>query len=140
MLGKIYIYWQSKSEFLSLSSLKSMIFRLFKRIWRNSKLLDSRFFAFLHPIRRKAMYINNYRNFIFSLLGTAKNSNFIQCLSRKVWYLGNSNEFGQKLAVWTGDFFASLHPIRTPATYVKEEWNFAFSPSKSSEIQISFFA
>jgi hypothetical protein len=28
--------------------------------------------------------------------------------------------------IWTYDFFAFLHPIRTQATYVKDRRNFAF--------------
>jgi hypothetical protein len=43
------------------------------------------------------------------------------------------------LAVWTRDFFAILHPIRTQATYVEIKEILLFHYLEWSEIRISFF-
>jgi hypothetical protein len=47
------------------------------------------FYALLQPIRRKALYSKNFRNFAFSLPGTAGNWNFFLRIAREERYFAN---------------------------------------------------
>jgi hypothetical protein len=89
--------------------------------------------AFRHPIGTHAKYVREYWNFAFSLFGMARTLYFYHYLARKVWYLGHWNEFGVQSAVWTRLILAYLHPIRTDAMYVREDWNFTFLLSGTAE-------
>jgi hypothetical protein len=78
-----------KFEFFSMTTSKSPIFMSVKRNWWNPKLLRSSFYALLQPIGRKALYSKNFRNFAFSLPGTAGNWNFFLRIAREERYFAN---------------------------------------------------